>query len=80
MLFYLAMGWLAIIAIKPLLATVPPGGIKLILAGGLCYTVGPLFYVWKRLPHGHAIWHMFVLGGSACHYFSVLPYVLPPAP
>ncbi|MBI2840377.1 MAG: hemolysin III family protein [Acidobacteria bacterium] len=79
-LFYLAMGWLAVIAIKPLLASVPIGGIKLIVAGGLCYTVGTVFYVWKRLPYGHAIWHLFVLGGSACHYFSVLLYVLPPAP
>lgn len=79
-LFYLAMGWLAVIAIKPLLASVPLGGIKLIVAGGLCYTVGTVFYVWKRLPYGHAIWHLFVLGGSACHYFSVLLYVLPPAP
>ncbi|MEW6366738.1 MAG: hemolysin III family protein [Acidobacteriota bacterium] len=76
-LVYLAMGWLAVIAFKPLVASLSSGGIRLIVAGGLCYTCGVLFYIWKRLPYGHAVWHVFVLSGSACHYFSVLLYVLP---
>jgi len=74
---YLLMGWLAVIAIKPLLAHVPLGGLALILAGGLAYTVGVGFFAWRRLPYHHAVWHMFVIAGSVCHYFAVLFYVLP---
>jgi hemolysin III len=75
---YLLMGWLAIIAVKPILALIPPGGLAWILAGGVAYTVGALFFVWERLPFNHTIWHLFVLVGSICHYFAVLFYVLPP--
>ncbi|HVG18976.1 MAG TPA: hemolysin III family protein [Blastocatellia bacterium] len=74
---YLAMGWVAVIAIKPLLAAVPKAGILWLLAGGLFYTVGVLFFAWKRIPYNHAIWHVFVMAGSICHYFAVLFYVLP---
>lgn len=74
---YLLMGWMAIVAIKPMLALVPAGGIRLLLMGGVIYTAGILFYVWKRIPYNHAIWHVFVLAGSACHYFAVMFYVLP---
>jgi hemolysin III len=74
---YVALGWIAVIAIKPLFAAVPTGGIAWLLAGGLCYTVGVVFFAWKRLPFSHAVWHVFVLAGSICHYFAVLFYVLP---
>lgn len=74
---YVGMGWLVVIAIRPLLDSVAPGGLALLLAGGLAYMVGVIFYVWKRLPFNHAIWHGFVLLGSALHYFAVLFYVIP---
>lgn len=75
--FYVAMGWVAVLVIRPLLANVAPGGIWLLLAGGLAYTVGVIFYAWNRMPYNHAIWHLFVLAGSACHFFAVLFYVIP---
>jgi len=76
-LVYIAMGWLVLIAFKPLLAMVPGGAIAWLLAGGLSYTVGVVFYAWRKLPYNHAIWHVFVLAGSICHYVAVLLYVLP---
>ncbi len=76
-LLYLGMGWTIIVALKPLLAMVQAGGLILLLVGGLFYTIGCLFYVWHRLPYNHAIWHLFVLAGSASHFFAVLFYVLP---
>ena len=78
-LVYLIMGWLVLIAIKPLLAALPAGGMKLLVAGGLLYTCGAAFYLWKRLPYHHAIWHLFVLAGSACHWAAVFFFVLPRA-
>jgi hemolysin III len=74
---YVAMGWIAVIAIKPLLAALPVAGILWLFAGGLSYTVGVVFFAWKRLPFSHAVWHLFVMAGSICHYFAVLFYVLP---
>ena len=76
-IIYIAMGWLAVIAIKPLIDNVPMGGLALILAGGLAYTGGVIFYAWKSLPYSHAIWHLFVVGGSVCHFLCVLFYVVP---
>jgi hemolysin III len=76
-LIYLLMGWLVVIAVKPLLTRVPLPGLLWLLAGGLSYTVGALFYLWKKLPYHHAVWHLFVLAGGICHYFAVLFYVLP---
>jgi hemolysin III len=78
-LLYLGMGWLVVVALRPMLQSVPPTGMWLLLAGGLSYTLGTIFYAWKRLPYHHAIWHMFVLGGSACHFFAVFVSVVPPA-
>jgi hemolysin III len=78
-LIYLAMGWLVLIAIKPLVAVLPAGGMKLLVAGGLCYTGGAVFYLWKRLPYHHAIWHLCVLGGSACHWAAIFLHVVPAA-
>jgi len=76
---YLLMGWLAVIALKPLLAAVPASGLLWLLAGGLLYTLGVVFYGWKRLPYNHVIWHLFVLAGSTCHYVAVLYSVVLPA-
>jgi len=69
---YLCMGWLIVIATKPLLEAVPSTGLWFLLCGGLCYTGGTVFYLWKSLPYHHAYWHLFVLGGTVCHYFAIL--------
>jgi hemolysin III len=74
---YIAMGWLVIIAAKPVLAHVPSVTLLWLLAGGLSYSAGVVFYAWKGLPYNHAVWHVFVLIGSTCHYFAVLRSVLP---
>ena len=74
---YLLMGWLVVIAIKPLAHAMPIGGIAWLLAGGLAYTLGAVIYLRKRIPYHHAVWHLFVLAGSICQYFAVLLYVLP---
>ncbi|KFZ30668.1 hemolysin III [Pseudidiomarina salinarum] len=74
---YLGMGWMAVVVIKPMLGTVELSGLLLLLAGGLAYTFGVIFYVWKSLKYHHAIWHLFVLAGSVLHFFSVFFYVLP---
>ena len=77
---YLAMGWCIVVAIRPLVETLATGGLVLLFIGGLCYTGGVVFYVWERLRYHHAVWHTFVLAGSAFHYFAVLFYVIPGAP
>ena len=74
---YLAMGWVVVVAVKPLFGTVATGGLILLLLGGLAYSAGVIFYAWRKLPYNHAIWHLFVLTGSLCHYFAVLFYVIP---
>lgn len=74
---YLGLGWMAVVVIKPMLETVEAGGLWLLLAGGLAYTFGVIFYVWKSLRFHHAIWHVFVLAGSVLHFFSVFYFVLP---
>ena len=74
---YVGMGWAVIVATKPLLAAIDPRGLLLLLLGGLSYTAGIVFYVWRRLPYHHAIWHIFVLAGSAFHFFAILFYVIP---
>jgi hemolysin III len=74
---YILMGWLAVVAIKPLVDHLPTGGLVLLFGGGLAYTGGVGFYLWRRLPYHHAIWHGFVLAGSALHFFAILFYVIP---
>lgn len=74
---YIAMGWLAIIAIKPMLLMLPDGLLLWIVFGGLLYTGGIVFYAWKRIPFNHAIWHLFVLGGSALHFTGILLHLTP---
>jgi hemolysin III len=76
-LMYLAMGWMVLFAIGPLRENLSPGGIYWIVAGGVAYTVGVVFYLWQRLPFAHGIWHLFTLAGSACHFISVMLYVIP---
>jgi hemolysin III len=76
---YLAMGWLVLIAIEPLVQSLHSQGLALLILGGLAYTLGVVFYAWRRLPYNHAVWHCFVLAGSACHFSCVLGYVIPPA-
>ncbi|MEI6168805.1 MAG: hemolysin III family protein [bacterium] len=76
-LVYIGMGWMAIIAIRPLYQNLPLGGLLWLVAGGLFYTGGTVFYLWHRIPFNHAIWHAFVLAGSLCHFFSVMLYVIP---
>ena len=76
---YVAMGWVGLIAIKPLAAALPAAGLWLLFGGGVSYTFGVLFYRWHSLRYHHAVWHLFVLGGSVLQYFAVLWYVLPQA-
>ena len=74
---YLAMGWLVLIAGRPLAQALARPGLVLLVAGGLCYTLGVPFYALHRVPFAHAVWHVFVLAGSVCHWFCVLLYVIP---
>jgi hemolysin III len=74
---YLGMGWLALVALRPLTAALAQGGLILLVLGGIAYTSGVLFYVRPRLPYHHAFWHAFVLAGSALHFFAILLYVVP---
>jgi len=71
---YVIMGWLAVVAIKPILLLVPVPGILLILAGGIAYTGGLAFFAAQRIRYNHFIWHLFVIAGTVCHFFAVLWY------
>jgi hemolysin III len=73
------MGWLVLIVAEPLARALHPDGLLLLALGGMAYTLGVVFYAWKRLPYNHAVWHLFVMAGSACHFACVLGYVIPPA-
>ena len=74
-LSYVAMGWMVVATIVPLLNVLPVMAIIWMAIGGLCYTLGVVFYIWKRLKFAHAIWHVFVLAGSLCHFFGVFFFV-----
>ncbi len=72
---YVLMGWLCVIALHRMIATISPAGLIWLFTGGVLYTGGLIFYGWKKLPYNHAVWHLFVLGGSICHYFAILLHV-----
>ena len=74
---YIAMGWLIVIGWNPLVNTLPTAGITLLVVGGLLYTIGAIFYVWRGFTFHHAVWHLFVLAGSVTHFFAILFYVTP---
>ncbi|MEJ2766764.1 hemolysin III family protein [Photobacterium sp. MCCC 1A19761] len=74
---YLVMGWLALVAVYPLALSLSTGGLILLGVGGVVYSLGVIFYVWDRVPFNHAIWHLFVLGGTVCHFCSIYFYVEP---
>lgn len=74
---YVAMGWLAVVAVRPAFRALGGVGLLFIAAGGLAYTLGVVFYAWRRLPFGHSIWHLFVVAGSALHFVAVVVYVRP---
>jgi hemolysin III len=74
MVLYVVMGWLAIVAVKPILTLVPLPGILLILAGGVAYSGGLAFFAAQRIRYNHFIWHLFVMAGTVCHYLAVLWY------
>ena len=74
-LLYVAMGWVIVVAMKPVIEAVPSGALLLMLIGGLAYTGGVVFYLWDRIPYNHAIWHLFVLGGSLAHFFAIFFYI-----
>jgi hemolysin III len=76
-LTYILMGWLCVVALNEMIANIPPGGLIWLAAGGIFYTVGVIFYVMKNVPYTHAVWHLFVLAGSICHFFAVLLYLAP---
>jgi len=70
-IMYVFMGWMGVFAFRQILSNLPPLGVTLLFAGGIVYTVGVIFYAWEKLPYNHAIWHLFVLGGSICHFFAI---------
>lgn len=72
---YLIMGWIVVVAVKPLLSSVPTGMITWLIIGGLCYSLGIIFYALKKMPFHHMVWHIFVLGGSISHFFGMLFYL-----
>ena len=75
-LAYILMGWVAVVAIVPLVKSLQGLGTMWLVLGGLLYTLGCVFYLWKRLPYSHPIWHLFVLVASICHFFCILWYVM----
>ena len=77
---YVGLGWIGLVAIGPLVRHLPAGGLWLLFGGGVCYTLGVPFYLSRRLPFNHALWHVFVLAGSILQFFAVLLYVLPKPP
>lgn len=75
-LFYIFMGWLIVIAWEPLTMALDGAALNLLMIGGIFYTVGAVFFIWRRIPYHHAIWHLFVLAGSTFHFFSIFYYVI----
>jgi len=76
-IIYIIMGWLGMIALKPMIDSLTMNGFILLTAGGATYSLGAIFYLWEKLPFNHSIWHLFVLGGSVCHFLTIFLYVIP---
>jgi hemolysin III len=76
-LSYLLMGWIGIVAVQPLFAALGFAPIALVVAGGIAYSIGVIFFAWHSLKHHHAIWHIFVLAGSIFHFLAIAIYVIP---
>ena len=76
-MIYILMGWMIVMGIKQLFANLPKGGIIWLVIGGLAYTLGTFFYMYRKVRYFHFVWHLFVLAGSICHFFAVLFYILP---
>ncbi|CAG9621680.1 PAQR family membrane homeostasis protein TrhA [Sutcliffiella rhizosphaerae] len=76
-ILYVIMGWLAIFGWNEITAKISMAGIIFLIAGGVVYSIGAIFYVWRGFPYHHAVWHIFVLGGTVLHFFFVILYVLP---
>jgi hemolysin III len=76
---YLSMGWLGVIVARPVYSLVPSAGLRWLFLGGAMYTIGVIFYAWKKIPYHHAIWHVLVMAGSTCHYIAILYSVFPRA-
>ncbi|WP_226034560.1 PAQR family membrane homeostasis protein TrhA [Aquibacillus saliphilus] len=74
--FYILMGWLIVFAWEPLTTALPKDGLTLLIIGGLLYTVGAIFYVWRKFYYHHAVWHLFVIAGSVFHFFTIYLYVI----
>ena len=74
---YVLMGWLVLVAAKPMMESLTPDGWFWLMAGGITYSVGVIFYLWRKLPYHHVIWHVLVICGSACHYYAIVCYTLP---
>ena len=75
-MLYVFMGWLVVVAVKPILVALPKGMFIWILGGGLSYTLGVVFYLWRKQKYAHFIWHLFVLGGSILHFLGILFYLI----
>ncbi|WP_096189478.1 PAQR family membrane homeostasis protein TrhA [Evansella halocellulosilytica] len=76
-LFYIGMGWLVVFVLNPIMTKVALPGVILLITGGVLYTVGTVFYIWRKFRYHHAVWHLFVLAASITHFLSILLYVLP---
>lgn len=74
---YLMMGWMIVFAFDPVISSLATNGLIMLVTGGLLYTLGTIFYMWRLFPYHHAVWHLFVVGGSVFHFFTIFFYVLP---
>lgn len=75
-ILYLLMGWMVVLGWKGIVENMAHGGVVLLVAGGLCYTIGTIFYMWRAFKYHHMVWHLFVLAGTICHYFCVLLFLI----
>ncbi|MCA9875253.1 MAG: hemolysin III family protein [Anaerolineales bacterium] len=76
-IIYVLMGWMCVLVFKQMMAAIPTAGLVMLVTGGVVYTLGVIFYAWEKLPYNHAIWHLFVLGGSICHFVAIITLLQP---